>query len=84
MVKGVSRQVIVVRNPDKELFEQAIFILTDAAAQKGVTDQMLLKQANQVIRAAGKKQRKNTLWCLLWTCIGAAVTAAAWLITAFL
>lgn len=83
MVKGVSRQVIVVRSPDKELFEQAIFVLTDAAAQRGVTDQMLLKQANQVIRASGRKQRKNALWCLFWTCIGAAVTAAAWLITAF-
>ncbi len=84
MVKGISRQVIVVRNPDKELFEQAIFILTDAAAQKGVTDQMLLKQANQVIRSAGRKQRKNPLWCLLWATAGAAMTGLAWLISAFL
>ena len=27
MVKGVSRQVIVVKSPDPQLFEQAIFIL---------------------------------------------------------
>ena len=29
MVKGVSRQVIVVHSPDPKLFEQAIFILKD-------------------------------------------------------
>ena len=29
MVKGISRQVIVVHAPDPKLFEQAIFILKD-------------------------------------------------------
>ena len=28
MVKGISRQVIVVHSPDPKLFEQAIFILS--------------------------------------------------------
>ena len=46
MVKGVSRQVIVVPSPDPELFEQAIFILRDDAVAKGVSDEMLLKQAS--------------------------------------
>ena len=31
MVKGVSRQVILVRPPEPKLFEQAIFILRDDA-----------------------------------------------------
>ena len=31
MVKGISRQVIVVHSPDPKLFEQAIFILKDNA-----------------------------------------------------
>ena len=31
MVKGISRQVIVVRSPDPKLFEQAIFILREDA-----------------------------------------------------
>ena len=43
MVKGVSRQVIVVRSPDEKLFEQAIFILKEDAP--GVTDEELLRQA---------------------------------------
>lgn len=29
MVKGVSKQVVVVRSPDGEIFEQALFILNE-------------------------------------------------------
>ena len=85
MVKGTSRQVIVVQSPDKEMFEQAIFILTDAAVSQGVTDEMLLKQANLAIRGAGRKQprRKLYLYGPVWAAAGAALTALAWLITAF-
>lgn len=85
MVKGISRQVIVVQSPDKELFEQAIFILTDSAVEKGVTDQMLLKQANQAIRGVGRK-KKSTIFMFgpAWAAAGAAVTGIAWLISAFL
>ena len=45
MVKGISRQVIMVHSPDPKLFEQAIFILKEDAAQNGVTDEALLKEA---------------------------------------
>ena len=50
MVKGISRQVIVVQSPEPKLFEQAIFILSDAAVDQGVTDEMLLRQAQKLIR----------------------------------
>ena len=46
MVKGISRQVIVVQNPDPELFEQAIFILKEDA--RPVTDEALLKEADKL------------------------------------
>ena len=81
MVKGVSRQVIVVQSPDRELFEQAIFILTDAAVEKGVTEQMLLKQANQAIRTGGKRKNKGVNWAPLWAGVGAGITGIVWLIT---
>ena len=42
MVKGVSRQVIVVHSPDPKLFEQAIFILKDEAVQQGITEEALI------------------------------------------
>ena len=41
MVKGISRQVIVVNAPDPKLFEQAIFILKDNMGD-GVTNEALL------------------------------------------
>ena len=43
MVKGISRQVIVVHAPEPKLFEQAIFMLKENAAQEGVTDEALLR-----------------------------------------
>ena len=79
MVKGISRQVIVVRSPDPELFDQAIFILKDSAVRKGVTEEMLLRQARQAIGRSRKIP-----WNLLWLSLGAALTGVAWGITALI
>lgn len=77
MVKGVSRQVIVVQSPDPKLYEQAIFILREDAS--GVTDDMLMKEALQIV----KKQKKG-LPGPLWACGGAVCTAIVWLLTVLL
>ena len=86
MVKGVSRQVIVVRSPDPKLFEQAIFVLKDEAVGQGITDEALLKEAQQAIRFPGKERKKRRLFLYgpAWACAGAAVTAAVWLASTFL
>ena len=86
MVKGISRQVIVVPSPDPELFEQAIFILRDDAVAQGISDEMLLKQAQQAIRGSNRegKKRKLYLYGPVWACAGAVLTGAAWLLTVFL
>ena len=56
MVKGISRQVIVVHDPQCKLFEQAIFILSDSAIGKeGVADQALLQEAQRLLGSSGKK-----------------------------
>ena len=79
MVKGISRQVILVRSPEKKLFEQAIFILRDDA--KEVTEEMLLKEAEQAIRFPQAKGK----WCgPIWAAAGAAVTGIVWCITVLL
>ena len=80
MVKGISKQVIVVHNPDKDLFEQAIFILKDGAVERGITEEMLLKEAKGAIHGGKGK----TLWYhgAIWACCGALVTGIAWLLTA--
>ena len=84
MVKGISRQVIVVHSPDPKLFEQAIFILKDDAVAQGVTDELLLKEAQQAVRGgfAGGKRRKLKYYGPVWAAAGATLTGMVWLISA--
>lgn len=82
MVKGVSRQVIVVQSPDRKLFEQAIFILRDDVPQQGITDEMLLREAGTAAR--GGKRQPAVAPGPIWACGGALLTAFVWLLTALL
>lgn len=81
MVKGITRQVIVMQSPDEKLFEQAIFILKENAAE--VTDEILLKEAKKAIRQP-VRERKLRHFGPAWACGGAAVTALVWLLTVLL
>lgn len=82
MVKGISRQVIVVHSPDPKLFEQAIFILKDeAVGQKGVTDEALLKEAKRLISGSNGGKRRSSLAGPVWACGGALITGILWLLT---
>ena len=83
MVKGVSRQVIVVHSPDPKLFDQAIFILKDEAVAQGITEEALLKEAQQVIRGPQKKKKLH-LYGPVWACGGALVMGITWLLTVIL
>ena len=82
MVKGISRQVIVVQSPNPKLFDQAIFILRDDVGE-GVTDEALLKEAQQAIRGNVKigKKKQLYLYGAAWATAGAMVTGLAWLLT---
>ena len=83
MVKGISRQVIVVQSPEPKMFEQAIFILKDEALREGITDDALLKEARQVIQGYDKQSRKRHfyLYGAVWATGGALLTGIAWLLT---
>lgn len=85
MVKGISRQVIVVHAPVPKLFEQAIFILKDDAVKEGITDEALMKEAERAIRG-GKPvgKRKIYLYGAVWAAGGALLTGIAWLLTVLL
>ena len=83
MVKGISRQVIVVQSPDKKLFEQAIFILKDDAV--GVTDEQLMKEAQRAIRSPkmdGKQKRYH--FGLACASVGAMLMGIVWVITSLI
>ena len=83
MVKGISRQVIVMQSPDKKLFEQAIFILKDDAA--GVTEEQLMKEAQRLIRNPQMDGKKKIFYFgPAWACAGAVLTGLVWMITALI
>lgn len=82
MVKGITKQVIVVHSPGEKLFEQAIFILKDSAVEEGITEEKLMMEAKRCIRGdgEGKLLRSGPAWAVG----GAAFTALLWLATALL
>ena len=77
MVKGISRQVIVVQSPDPKLFDQAIFILKDG--QQGLSNAALLKEAKRLINLPERKKRL-TIKELVWALVGALAASVVWLI----
>lgn len=86
MVKGISRQVIVVHSPDQKLFDQAIFILNDDAVCKGgVTDEMLLKAADKLLRNPNKGNGHGlAIYGWVWASVGALVTGLIWLLSSLI
>ncbi len=82
MVKGISRQVILVQGAEEKLFEQAIFILKDSAVGEGITEEMLLKEAKAVIRGGEFPEKRPYLHGSVWAAGGALVTGLVWLLTA--
>ena len=80
MVKGVSKQVIVVHAPEEEMFEQAIFILKKDAVGEGITEEILLQQAKQAIHSSPERE-KNWLYGPIWACGGAFLTGLIWLVS---
>ena len=79
MVKGISKQVIVVHSPEPKLFEQAIFILKEDAVGDGITDEALLREAKQAIHEDTRPLKKGNP--VFWAIAGACLTGLAWLIS---
>lgn len=82
MVKGISKQVIVVNSPDQKIFEQAIFILSeDAVAKHAVTDELLLEEAKRIVGTTGVKGRRAAGSATIWAAAGAFVTGLVWILS---
>ena len=71
MVKGTSRQVIVVHAPEEKLFDQAIFLLRDGAGE--VSDEALLREAKGYLEAPGRRKAKWLHNGPLWGAAGAGI-----------
>ena len=79
MVKGTSRQVIVVHATEEKLFDQAIFLLREGAGP--VSDEALLREAKGCLEVPGRGRRKAALSGPLWAAAGASITGLLWILT---
>lgn len=81
MVKGISRQVIMVQSPDPKLFEQAIFVLKeDAISNESINEESLLREAKRLIGTREKKQNWQ-IGATIWAGAGALATGIVWALT---
>lgn len=89
MVKGTTRQVMVVKTPEGGLFEQAIFLLKEDSLEKqGVTEGQILEEAKRIsassVEKKGKSRGVHTLPPVAWIGIGAGLMGLAWLLSVIL
>ena len=90
MVKGITRQVILVKSPDPKLFEEAIFIVKEEALNReGVTPERIMREARQAADGYLKQgrawnRRLDRLPAPAWGAIGAAAASAGWMAWLFL
>ena len=65
MVKGISKRVVVIKQPVAGMFEEAIFIVRDDRDSKGVSKEDLLREAGRV---ASNYMRSKTDRLPRWLC----------------
>ena len=83
MVKGISKQVIVVQAPDAKLFEQAIFIVKNDAFSPGVSERQIVDEARSVVQSylgSAKPPRKKAAksFSVLSLLLGAGGIGLVW------
>ena len=88
VVKGVSRRVIVIKSPDRHLFDEAIFIVRDDALRDGgVTGDEIIRQAQEVadnyVRFHLSRSLLSRVPAPAFAAIGAALTALAWVLALY-
>lgn len=85
MVKGTNRHVIVVRSPDPQVFEEAIFVLRDEYVKGRSADQVMeeaRKAAADYLRQNGAPpvRASRRLWGAVLGLVGALTAGAAWFV----
>lgn len=82
MVKGVSRQVIVIDSPDRRYFEQAIFILRrDISIPRAAEYPPIVEEAHRIAERCIQRRRPRhfVIPAPVWALLGGATVALLWL-----
>ena len=88
MVKGINKQVIVVKSPDPRLFEEAIFILKEGALSEGASPEQVLREAQQAAKSYVSRSTVPGKWfqstpAPAYPAAGALAATAAWSLALF-
>jgi len=80
MVQGISKRVVVVKSPDKRIFEEAIFILReDALSSSGVSAEDIVKEACRAASGYLRRGRgKRFIKPAMFTAAGLALAGLGW------
>lgn len=78
VVKGTARRIVVVKSPDKKVFEEAIFIVREEYMHSaGISQSELMKQARDAARGyVGKLRTREKKPRRALTALISAVTAS--------
>jgi len=82
MVKGVTKRVVVIKSPDKRIFEEAIFIMReDAFKTAGVTAEDIV---NEACKIASSYTKPTINKYIVPTCVGAGAAAVIGIVWALI
>ena len=85
MVKGITRRVIIIKSPDPNIFDEAIFFVKDEPFNKGVSRQEVLRQARNVaedyLTSHSGRKIKFRLTPLFYAAMGGLLASAIWLLS---
>ena len=85
MVRGVSKQVIVIDGNHRDFFENAFFVLKDGHLKGGVSEKDLLRQAKIALGNVGGSGRRISIWHrAAWAAGGFALSCGIWLLSILL
>lgn len=88
MVKGISKRVIVIKSPDKGIFDEAIFIVKDGAYSSGFTSEDIIRQAQQVAGEYVQRHSGSSFFRKLpppvCAALGAAATGLIWFLSSLI
>ena len=85
VVRGTNRRVVVVRSPDPQVFEEAIFVIREDLFHREGSAEAVLRQARKAADAylrrttPARRRLSRRLTAPLYAGLGAAAAGIAWL-----
>lgn len=77
VVKGTARRIVVVKSPDKKVFEEAIFIVREEYMHSaGITQSELMKEARNAARGYVGRLRPSAKYSAVLTAVASAIAGS--------